>query len=190
MESTPASQPSRPSRASGAPRAEAVSALQSVLSVLAYNLTRPQMHERLVAAAGMPVDRAGLALLRVLAEAPEPLRVGELAYKLGVRHPHVTRQVGRLAQQGLVERVATGDDRRVQLIAPTRRGLDTLRRVAQATEARLAERLVGVDAETIMAAVEVLSRLDVNPGWGQDASPQAGPPPPDPQRPGGTDPAG
>ncbi|MEW2547954.1 MarR family transcriptional regulator [Streptomyces sp. NPDC047002] len=190
MESTPAPRPPRPSRASGASRAQSVSALQSVLSVLAYNLTRTQVHERLVAAAGMPVDRAGLALLRVLADAPEPLRVGELAYRLGVRHPHVTRQVGRLAQQGLVERVATGDDRRVQLIAPTRRGLDTLRRVAQATEARLAERLVGVDAETIMAAVEVLSRLDINSALGQGTSPPAEPPPPGREDPGGRDPAG
>ncbi|MGQ4516268.1 MarR family transcriptional regulator [Streptomyces sp. DW26H14] len=140
-------------------RAESIAALQPVLSALAYSLTRTSVHERLVASAGMPVDRAGLALLRVLAEEPEPLRVGELARRLDVRHPHVTRQVSQLALQGLVERVE-GDDRRVQLIAPTRRGLDTLARVAQAAEARLAESLAGVDPERIMAAVDVLSRLN------------------------------
>ena len=157
VETTPGSAPSR---------AQSIAALEPVLSALAYSLTRTRVHARLVAAAGVPVDRPGLALLRVLAEEAEPLRVGELARRLDVRHPHVTRQVSQLAEQGLVERVAGDDDRRVQLIAPTRRGLDTLARVTRAAQARLAESLADVDPERIMAAVDVLSRLAFAPGWG------------------------
>ncbi|MCF3961940.1 MarR family winged helix-turn-helix transcriptional regulator [Streptomyces fuscigenes] len=171
METTPGPPPSR---------AESITALQSVLSALAYSLTRTAVHARMVAAAGMPIDRAGLALLRVLAEEPEPLRVGELARRLDVRHPHVTRQVSQLAEQGLVERVESGDDRRVQLVAPTRRGLDTLARVVQTAEAKLTESLAGVDPERIMAAVDVLGRLDFTPGWGaRGAGGSTGEGPPD-----------
>ncbi|WP_307865518.1 MarR family winged helix-turn-helix transcriptional regulator [Streptomyces montanisoli] len=150
METTPGPPPSR---------AESIAALQSVLSALAYSLTRTGTHARLTAAAGTPIDRPGLALLRVLADEPEPLRVGELAERLGVRHPHVTRQVSQLAEQGLVERAENGGDRRVQLVAPTRRGRDTLARVVGAVEAKLSESLADVDAERIMAAVDVLSRV-------------------------------
>jgi DNA-binding MarR family transcriptional regulator len=149
-------------------RTEAVEALQSVLSTLAYGLTRRRLHERLVAAAGMPIDRPGLALLRVLADEARPLRVGELANRLDVRHPHVTRQVRQLQEQGLVERVDAQGDRRGQLIAPTRQGLDTLKRVVQSVEARLSESLAAVEPEKIRAAAEVLTlvMVGIGPGWG------------------------
>jgi DNA-binding MarR family transcriptional regulator len=169
VETTPGPSPSR---------AESIAALQSVLSALAYSLTRPRLHARTAAAAGVPIDRPGLALLRVLAEEAEPLRVGELAERLDVRHPHVTRQVSQLAEQGLVERVEGDEDRRVQLVAPTRRGLDTVVRVTRAAEAKLTENLGEVDPEWIMAAVDVLRRLDVRPAWGgttEDAATPRGP---------------
>lgn len=158
-------------------RAEAIEALQSVLSALAYSLTRRRLHERLAAAAGVPIDRAGLAVLRVLAREARPLRVGELADRLDVRHPHVTRQVRQLEGQGLVERVVAHGDRRAQLIAPTRLGLETLTRVVGAVEARLSESLAGVEPEKIMAAVEVLTRLGVG-DWGAPQDEPADPPPP------------
>ncbi|GHH86911.1 hypothetical protein GCM10018793_60680 [Streptomyces sulfonofaciens] len=147
-------------------RAEAISALQSVVSALAYRLTRRRLHEQLAAAAGVPIDRPGLAVLRVLAEESAPLRLGEIAARLDVRHPHVTRQVRQLAEQGLLAR-AGGDDRRVQMVELTRRGLDTLTRVTAATEAKLAEGLADVEVEKIVATAEVLMRLGV--GWGPES---------------------
>jgi DNA-binding MarR family transcriptional regulator len=153
-----------PNTAAG--RAGRVAELQSVLSTLAYGLTRSSVHERLVAAAGVPLDRPGLAVLRVLDRASTPLRVGELADRLGVRHPHVTRQIRQLEAQGLVERVLDEDDRRGRRIAPTRRGLEASRRVAEETQARLSESLADVPPEDITVAVEVLRRINAGLGLG------------------------
>ncbi len=154
-----------------------------MLSALAYSLTRSGTHARLTAAAGTPIDRSGIALLRVLAEGQEPLRVGELAQRLGVRHPHVTRQVRQLAEQGLVERAENGGDRRVQLVSPTQHGRDTLARLVGTVEAKLAESLADVDPERIMAAVDVLSRVGK---WSWDSAAT----PPDAQAPEDAEPGG
>ncbi|MFJ1746907.1 MarR family winged helix-turn-helix transcriptional regulator [Streptomyces sp. NPDC088116] len=139
--------------------ADGIAALQALLSALAYDLTRPRSHELLVAMAGVPVDRAGLALLRVLVEEGEPMRIGRIAERLGVRTPHVTRQVRELERQGLVVRVEEAADRRAQRITPTVRGLDTLARFDRAAQAMLTESLAGVTAHQIGDAVEVLRRI-------------------------------
>lgn len=89
---------------------------------MAYLLTRARRHDRAVNACGITVDRASVPLLRVLADAGEPMRLGELAVRLDVEAPHVTRQVQRLEKTGYVERVADPDDRRAQQVQPTERG--------------------------------------------------------------------
>ncbi|MFJ1645108.1 MarR family winged helix-turn-helix transcriptional regulator [Streptomyces sp. NPDC088258] len=176
-----------------------IAELQALLSALAYDLTRPRTHERIVAMAGMPVDRAGLALLRVLVKEGKPMRIGRIAERLGVRTPHVTRQVRELERQGLVERVREQADRRAQRITPTALGADTLTRVDRAFQASLAESLDGVAADRIDHAVEVLSRISSHRRTGGsggdtgDAAPPADPPdqafpsgpasPPDPESP-------
>ena len=50
--------------------------------------------------AAVPLDRAAVMVLGQLAEAG-PVRPGELAARLGVEAPHVTRQVQRLQLGGL-----------------------------------------------------------------------------------------
>ncbi|MFC9426812.1 MarR family winged helix-turn-helix transcriptional regulator [Streptomyces sp. NPDC056987] len=136
-----------------------IAELQVLLSALAYDITRPRSHELLVSMAGAPVDRAGVALLRVLAHEGEPLRIGRIAERLGVRAPHVTRQVRELERQGLLVRVAEAADRRAQRVAPTGKGLDTLARLDRAAQALLAESLEGVPADRIGYAIEVLRRI-------------------------------
>jgi DNA-binding MarR family transcriptional regulator len=146
-------------------RADSIAELRSVLSALAYSLTRTRAHERLTAMAGMSIDRPGLALLRVLVNDGVPLRVGELADRLDVRHPHVTRQVKELERQGLVERVLQEGDRRVQRVTPTRRGRDLLLRVDITMHSVLDQSLSDVSAEEIRAAADVLRRIAAARGW-------------------------
>lgn len=146
-------------------RVGSIAALRSVLSALAYSLTRTRAHDRLIAMAGMPIDRPGLALLRVLVNEGAPLRVGELADRLDVRHPHVTRQVKELEEQGLVERVREEGDRRVQRVAPTRTGRDTLLRVDGIMQSLLDESLADVSAEEIRIAADVLRRIAGHREW-------------------------
>ncbi|WP_280357345.1 MarR family winged helix-turn-helix transcriptional regulator [Nocardia otitidiscaviarum] len=106
--------------------------LERAMSRLAYLLTRARRHDRAVTACGITVDRASVPLLRILADAAAPLRLGELAVRLDVEAPHVTRQVQRLEKNGFVGRVADPDDRRAQLVRLTdsgRAAVDAIRAV-------------------------------------------------------------
>ncbi|WP_067812160.1 MarR family winged helix-turn-helix transcriptional regulator [Actinomadura kijaniata] len=90
--------------------------LERGLTRVAHLLTRARQHDRTVSAAGVPVDRAAVPLLRLLAETGEPMRPGEIAQRLAVEAPHVTRQVQRLEKAGYLERVPDPHDRRAQRV--------------------------------------------------------------------------
>ena len=114
----------------------AVTEIERALTRAAHLGTRTRQHERLTVRAGVPLDRAAVALLREMAET-EPSRPGELAQRLGVVAAHVTRQVTRLEGAGYVVRVPDPDDRRARLTAPGRDAVDRLHD-AGAQEVRLA----------------------------------------------------
>lgn len=143
---------------------QSIAELQAVLSALTYSQTRARSHERLAAEAGTVIDRPGLALLRALAVEGGPLPVVQLADRLDVRHPHVIRKVRELAEQGFVERVAHGSDRREQPVALTREGQDALERFESTSREWLAEGLADVSAEEISAASELLRRIAAHAG--------------------------
>jgi len=77
-----------------------------------------------------PLDRAAVTVLLQLAEAGA-MRPGELAARLEVEAPHITRQVQRLAQAGYAERAPDPDDRRAQLIALTPADRAAARRIRE-----------------------------------------------------------
>ena len=108
---------------------------------------------------GMTPSR--MTALAVLA-AEAPLRMGELAARLGISAPTVSRLVDHLAELGFLERVADEDDHRatrVRLSADGHRGLATVR---EHGATRLADRIAELD-EAERAALEralpVLERL-------------------------------
>ncbi|RDI64249.1 MarR family winged helix-turn-helix transcriptional regulator [Nocardia pseudobrasiliensis] len=100
--------------------------LERSITRIAHLLTRARRHGRTITAAGVNVDRANVPLLRLLADSPEPLRLGELATLLDVEAPHVTRQVQRLERTGMVARVSDPDDRRAQRVRLTPVGYQTV----------------------------------------------------------------
>jgi DNA-binding MarR family transcriptional regulator len=71
-----------------------------------------------------------VTVLLQLAEAGA-MRPGELAARLEVEAPHITRQVQRLAQAGYAERAPDPDDRRAQLIALTPADRAAARRIRE-----------------------------------------------------------
>ena len=83
-----------------------------------------------MAAAGVPLDRAGAALLRKMADA-DPMRPGELAARLGVEASHVTRTVQHLERSGHVVRVPDPEDRRAQRIELTDAGREAVVRIRE-----------------------------------------------------------
>ncbi|MET8246565.1 MarR family transcriptional regulator [Streptomyces sp. NPDC005202] len=108
-----------------------VAEIERALTRITYLSTRARQHERLMGLAGVPLDRAAVALLRQIADS-ESLRPGELANRLGVEASHVTRTVQQLQKSGHVTRVPDPDDRRAQRIQLTPLGRDAIARIREA----------------------------------------------------------
>jgi DNA-binding MarR family transcriptional regulator len=108
---------------------------------------------------GMTPSR--ITALAVLA-AEEPLRMGELAARLGISAPTVSRLVDHLAERGFLERVTDQDDHRatrVRLSAEGHRGLAAVR---ERGAGLLAGRIAALDDDeraVLERALAVLERL-------------------------------
>jgi DNA-binding MarR family transcriptional regulator len=119
-------------RASAADRAGgSVDRIEVALQVVARSITQVRLHERLLQAAGVRLDRAGATLLHKL-HLNGSLRVTALADLLGVDTPTVTRKIQQLERDGLVGRDADPDDRRATLIHLTPAGRRILDRIIKA----------------------------------------------------------
>ncbi|MGV9297089.1 MULTISPECIES: MarR family winged helix-turn-helix transcriptional regulator [Amycolatopsis] len=92
------------------------------LNELSGSLRRGKLFERAVEATGLPLERPAMTVLGILHIEDAPLRVGEIANRMNVVGPHVTRQVQGLESRGLVRRVADPDDQRARLIELTAEG--------------------------------------------------------------------
>ncbi|MFC8096145.1 MarR family winged helix-turn-helix transcriptional regulator [Streptomyces sp. NPDC057301] len=114
-----------------APASPEVIEIERALTRITYLSTRARQHDRLMALADVPLDRAAVALLRQVADS-ESLRPGELANRLGVEASHVTRTVQQLEKSGYVTRVPDPRDRRAQRIELTEPGRQAIARVREA----------------------------------------------------------
>jgi DNA-binding MarR family transcriptional regulator len=106
--------------------------IEEALTRIAYLAGRARQHERLMALAGLDLDRAATAILRNIAES-EPLRPGALAVRLSVEASHVSRQLRQLEKEGYVVRVPDPGDSRAHLIQLTDTGLAAVDRVREAS---------------------------------------------------------
>ncbi|GAB3176095.1 MarR family winged helix-turn-helix transcriptional regulator [Streptomyces incanus] len=124
------------------PASPEVTEIERALMRITYLGSRARQHERLMAMAGVPLDRAAVALLRQAADT-EPLRPGELAARLGVEASHVTRTVQQLQKSGHVTRVPDPDDRRAHRVELTETGREAITRIrevgAQAMQVALSD---------------------------------------------------
>src|SRR6266699_1107328 len=110
--------------------ADAAEILRAITRI-GYLITRARRHDLVRTVAEVPLDRAAVMVLGQLAEAG-PVRPGELAARLEVEAPHVTRQVQRLQQAGYATRTPDPDDHRAQLIQLTPAGTAASDRIRQA----------------------------------------------------------
>ena len=91
-----------------------------------------------------------------------PLTPSELAEIERVKRPTVTRTLGSLERQGLVERTADPADGRSFLVTVNAAGRERLRRLRGRKNAYLARRLRGLSAgevETLERAAAILERM-------------------------------
>jgi DNA-binding MarR family transcriptional regulator len=110
--------------------ADAAEILRAITRI-GYLITRARRHDLVKTVAAVPLDRAAVMVLQQLAEAG-PVRSGELAARLEVEAPHVTRQVQKLQQAGYVDRAPDPDDRRAHLIQLTPAGRAASDRIREA----------------------------------------------------------
>ncbi|GGP85557.1 MarR family winged helix-turn-helix transcriptional regulator [Saccharothrix coeruleofusca] len=113
--------PARRSAEEGEPGVDLLAVLPR-LTQLSGMLNRSRLVERAIDHAGITLDRPALSVLIVLHMADQPLRIGEIAKRMQVVGPHVTRQLHELERRGLVRRVVDPDDQRARLVELTPEG--------------------------------------------------------------------
>jgi DNA-binding MarR family transcriptional regulator len=120
-------EPERPA-VTGGPDDLPIAAIETALHSLARRLMRGRLHDYLARQAGVEIDQAGLAVLYVLHAEKSSLRVTELAGRLGIDAPAVTRKAQQLERLGLVSRAPDADDARASQLRLTPEGRRVLKR--------------------------------------------------------------
>jgi DNA-binding MarR family transcriptional regulator len=141
------------------PAERSIDQIDAALVVVARSMTQPRLHEYLLQAAGVRLDRAGAALLHKLYLHRNPLRVTTLADLLGIDAPNVTRKIQQLEHEGFVVRHSDPDDRRATRIELSPAGRRTLRRVLDARRAWLGGLLEHWREADLVTFASVLGRF-------------------------------
>lgn len=102
---------------------------------------------------------ARLRLLDVLAAAPTPLSVSEIADRIGVDQPRASRLVQASVDEGFVRREADPDDARRTLIALTDGGREIAERAREARVDAVREALDRFDSDERHQLADLLTRL-------------------------------
>ena len=105
-----------------------------------------------------PTSTAALATI----ERHGPLTPSELAEIERVKRPTITRTLGCLEREGLIDRTPDPDDGRSNLISVNAAGRERLRRLRGRKNAYLARRmrdLTDEEVETLERAAEILERM-------------------------------
>jgi DNA-binding MarR family transcriptional regulator len=95
-------------------------------------MNQVRVHAKLRAQAGVDIDRAGAAVLYKLLVEGESLRLCDLAERLGIDSPAVTRKVQQLEHLGLVVRSPDPVDGRASRLLLTRDGKRSIERLLDA----------------------------------------------------------
>ena len=120
-------------------------------------------HTAIGAQAATDITRHGLTLAEFgILEAlyhKGPMLLGELQRKLLVSSGGITYLVDRLAEQGLVKRRPSPEDRRARYAALTRKGEELIRRIFPEHAERLAQVLSGLNEDEKRRATALLRKL-------------------------------
>jgi DNA-binding MarR family transcriptional regulator len=115
--------------------------IDGALLSVARVMNQVRVHSQLKAKAGVDIDRAGAAVLYKLLVEGESLRLSDLAERLGIDSPAVTRKVQQLEHLGLVVRSPDPVDGRASRLCLTRDGRRSIERLLGARRVWLEELL-------------------------------------------------
>ena len=87
---------------------------------------------------------------------------GQLAVKLGVRPPTVTKTINRLQSQGYVEKRASDTDARLANVHLTDEGRGAIRSIEKAVRKTEKQALKGIDKKEQKTLLKLLGRIEAN----------------------------
>ncbi|HEY6500135.1 MAG TPA: MarR family transcriptional regulator [Streptosporangiaceae bacterium] len=105
-----------------------IASIETALHALGRRLKQARLHDHLTRVAGVDIDQAGLAVLYALHGEKAGLRVTEVAARLGIDAPAVTRKAQQLERLQLVGRTADADDARASRLLLSPEGRRVLKR--------------------------------------------------------------
>jgi len=97
-------------------------------------------------------------LMAQLDKAPNGMTLGELSKRMMVSNGNVTGLTERLVEQGLLDRRASANDRRAQIVSLTAEGRRVFRTMARTHEDWVAEIFAGLDASEIDTLMNLLAK--------------------------------
>jgi DNA-binding MarR family transcriptional regulator len=115
----------------------------STLLSLARVVNQFKTHDTFRRQAGVDLDRGGAALLYKLFSEGEDVRLGELAERLGIDSPAVTRKVQQLERAGMLTRSPDPDDARASRVRLAPAGRRSIEKLLHARELWLDQVLEG-----------------------------------------------
>ncbi|WP_309084703.1 MarR family transcriptional regulator [Chelativorans sp.] len=90
------------------------------------------------------------------------LTPGQLAEKLGVRPPTITKTINRLAAQGFLEKRASDTDARRAHVYLTESGAELIRAIERSVRKTEKQALKSLDKKDQKALVKLLARIEAN----------------------------
>jgi DNA-binding MarR family transcriptional regulator len=136
-----------------------IAAIEAGLYSLARRLRQAQLKDYISRQAGDDIDQAGMAVLYTLNGEETDLRVTDLAARLGIDAPAVTRKAQQLERLGLVSRARDADDARASRLRLTPEGCQVLKRFLLARHQWLAALLADWPAAECREFARLLSRF-------------------------------
>ena len=129
------------------------------ISRLSTSLSRGRLMEHALEASGLNLDRPAMGVLISLRMSDEPLRIGEIARRMEVAGPHVTRLVHELERRALARRIADPDDKRARRVELTPAGTEAVNGYLRDIFSWFADALTDWSPEDLQTLGTLLNRL-------------------------------
>lgn len=139
-------------------RSDALAAVENAFSGFVGRSSLPKLRERITALVGAGIDFSAFPLLARV-ESLGPLRMTELAERIGLDISTVSRKMADLEEGGFVIRAPDPLDRRAHLLEVTRKGRLMVVRLREVRSALLEEALQGWSTAEIQELANVLGRF-------------------------------
>jgi DNA-binding MarR family transcriptional regulator len=132
--------------------------IEAALVGIVRNTTTRRAHRRWTKEAGLEIPFVAFRILSAVC-ASGPTRSSSLAQMLDIQHTLVSREVGRLEEEGLVERTADAKDRRARLIGATPAGMTIYRRYRVTLERNIDSAVSSWSEADLMQLAALLERF-------------------------------